>query len=247
MPKYRQINWDSNDPEAHWDNPKLFFDLGLLVEETMPDINIVLELQRLNDQQYINYLTTIHTNMAKPENATIVADSPFTGAELKTLVDLFAAKVQAQANHKQAGKTITTQKRDARDEADDAVTKVAKFMESKVGLTPADAQTIGFNLKNAAARPVIAPPEGLSIRFGDAPGQVSAHWNPVSRAVTYMLFYRLANTPGAAWVLGYNNSASDAKVNGLTPGALYEFYVAAVFAGESEPGPGSLVVEHRAA
>jgi len=244
----RPMNWDSDDPEAYWGNPHLFWDLGLVTEDTMAEpIQIKLDLRALSEQDYITRLTTIHTNMAKPENATLVTGSPFTAAELKEFVDEFAAKAQAQKDNVQAGKTITTQKRDAKDAADTAATKLARFFEAKKDITPAQVQGLGFTLKSDATPPSIVAPDGLDVKFGDVPGQVSVHWNPVPGAVTYMVHYRLANTPDAPWQLGYNNSTSDCRVNGLTPGALYEFKVCVVFAGRDQPGPACSVVEHRAA
>lgn len=241
-------NWDDPDPRFTWDNPNLHWDLGLWVEDTMAEpIQIALGLRSLSEADYITRLTTIHTNMAKPENAALVTGAPFTAAQLATAVGDFAAKVQAGKDNVTAQKANTQQKKEKKAVSDDIASRLAGFFEVKVGVSASQVTGLGFPLKAASAPPDIAAPADLSITFGDVSGSVSAHWQPLADRVTYLLQYRLANTPGAAWVTGYTNTSSDCRVTGLTPGALYEFQVCAIFPGVQDPGPACAVVEHRAA
>ncbi len=239
--------WDSPDPRMHFDNPNLFWDIGLVEGATMPEpIQISLDLRGLSEPNYIANLTTIHTNMAKPENAALVTGSPFTAVQLAGFLDAFALKVQAGKDHVQAGKTITQQKREAKAFSDDAFTKTARYFESKNGITPADVQTLGFNLKSDPVPVQIVAPSGFSATFGDVSGGISLHWNPLAGTAAFVVQFRLANQNGA-WQSSAPVTASNMQLTGLTPGELYELRVCGIFSGQSSPGPACDTIEHRAA
>lgn len=241
--------WDDPNPEVHWDNPNLFWDTGLVEEApgAHKPMQIVLDLRSLDEPGLTAKGTTIATNFANAANAALVTGSPYTGAQLQVLVTAFANKRQAGIDFKQAQKTNTSEKAAAKTALESALTLVKSFTEAKPTLTPAQALALGFDLKAAPTPPAIVAPEDFSVTFGDVAGSVSCHWQPVTGARLYLVQARLANTPGAAWVTGYNNSASDCRLIGLTPGALYELQVCAVFPGVDQPGPACSVVEHRAA
>jgi hypothetical protein len=231
----------------HFDNPNLFWDIGLIEESPSMPIEIALNLKNLNEQQLIEKATTIGTKMALPANAALVTGSPFTGAQVTTFTGTFSGKRQDGIDLKQTIKTNTSEKNTAKSVVEDALTRIKKFVESKPTVTIAEAMALGFEIKSEGGPPQIVAPEDLSITYGDAQGSVSGHWQPVAGAAGYIFQYRLANTPGAVWVTGYNNTASDCRVAGLTAGALYEFQVCAIFSGVENPGPACSVVEHRAA
>src|SRR5688500_7255133 len=103
--------FDSPDPRIHFDNPNLFWDVGLVEEPGMAEsIQIKLETTRLSDQELIELGTLVSTNMALPANAPLVTNSPHTSAQVEGQVDDFSAKRNAQVAAKAAAKTTTTAK-----------------------------------------------------------------------------------------------------------------------------------------
>src|ERR1043165_3343373 len=133
--------FDSPDPRIHMDNPNLFMDIGL-VEGNHMSVQIVLDLNHLAEANLITKATTIGANMAKPENAALVTGSPFTGAEVTTLMGTFSGKRQDGINLVQAKKTNTSQKNTAQSDLETALTLVKKFLEAKPNLTIAEAMAL---------------------------------------------------------------------------------------------------------
>jgi hypothetical protein len=241
--------YDSPDPRIHYENPNLFWDIGLIEESNiMADKPLIkLELRSLSEQELVDLITLVATNAAKAENASIVAGAPYTPEELEDLKTELVNKRAAQTAGKAAAKLSTTQKNTAVDNAEAGLTSMKKFMESKPNVTEAMCEAIGFAVQEAGGPPAIVAPEEFSLTFGDSAGEVDAQWNPPHGAVTFIVQFRLANTPGAAWTTGYTGTRSSCTVSGLTPGALYEFQVCAIYRGQQTPGPACAVVEQRAA
>jgi hypothetical protein len=213
----------------------------------MPEpIQIKLDLRGMTGPAFTAFATTLHTNFVKPENAALIADSPFTAAELLDLIEAFSDKSQQAQTHAQAGVALTAEKKAARREADEAVTKIARFLEAKKNITSAQVLGLGFSLKSNGTPPAIVAPEDLSATFGDVDGSISLHWNPVAGAAAYVVQYRVANANGA-WQNSSPVTPSNVQLTGLTPGELYELRVCAVFAGQAHPGPACDTIEQRAA
>lgn len=208
---------------------------------------IVFDTSSLNNQQLIDKTTTVAAKLADAANAARIVGLPYTPVQYQGLLDDYTGARQAQLLNKQSTAPLTVAKNSAEVKLEKATMAIVRSLESRPNLTELDVTSLGFAVRAAASPPNIVAPEDLSITFGDVAGSVSAHWQPLADRVTYVLQYRLANTPGAPWVTGYTNTASDCRVTGLTPGALYEFQVCAIFSGVENPGPACAVVEHRAA
>ena len=208
---------------------------------------IKFDARSLSNQDLIDKTTVVAAKLADAANAALIVGLPYTPVQYQGLVTAYSAARAAQLLNKQSAAGLTSTKNATEIALEKASMAIVRSLESRPTLTEGNVTALGFAVRSAATPPNIIAPADLSITFGDVSGSVSAHWQPLADRVTYLLQYRVANTPGAPWVTGYTNTASDCRVTGLTPGALYEFQVCAIFPGVENPGPACAVVEHRAA
>jgi hypothetical protein len=236
--------YDSPDPRIHWDNPNLFWDLGLWVEgDTMPDAQIKIDLDKLSDEDLITRAKLHETGLT--QNATVFTDASYLTA-ITAAIAPAETKVLAKKNHEQAGKTLTTQKNQAVGNLLKVLKLGAKYVDLKANGDAAIMQLGGFGPRAAGAPPNVVAVTELAATYGDSPGEIELQWNPTEDAIAYIMHWRVANSNAP-----FQNSApvtkSKGTLEGLTPGELYEVSVCAVYRGQDSPGPMCATIEHRAA
>lgn len=227
-----------------WDNPKLFWDLGLWVEgNNMPNAQIKINLDNLNDLDLISRCKLHKTGLTN--NAGIFTDATYL-ATITAAITNAETKVIAKDAYDQAGKTLTTQKNQAIAALLRAGKLGAKYVDLKADGDAAVMQLGGFGPRDAGAPPNIVAVTGLNATFGDASGTMDLHWNPAEDAIANIIQYRVANS-NAAWQNSAPITGSVGKLTGLTPGELYEIRVCGIFRGQDAPGPACATIEHRSA
>ena len=123
---------------------------------------------------------------------------------------------------------------------------IVRALEARPTLTVADVLALGLNVREAGGPAVIAAPVNLSATYGDVPGAISLHWDPLDGAVSFVVQFRVANS-NAAWQNSAPFTGSNYQLTGLTAGELYEVRVCGIFPGQTQPGPACSTIEHRAA
>jgi hypothetical protein len=236
--------YDSPDPRIHWDNPNLFWDLGLWVEgDTMPDAQIKIDLDKLSDEDLIARAKLHKKGLA--DNAAIFTDPQYLADVTAAITDA-EAKVGAKDAHEQAGKTLTTQKNQSIANLLKVTKKGAKYVDLKADGNPATMQLGGFGPRAPGAPPNVVAVTSLAATYGDSPGEIELQWNPTEDAIGYIMHWRVANS-NAPFQKSAPVTPSKGTLTGLTPGELYELSVCAVYRGQDSPGPMCPTIEHRAA
>ena len=237
-------HYDDSDPRIRFDNPNLFWDLGLQVEGTpMPDAQIKVDVDKLNDPDLIARAKLHKAGLT--DNPTVFTDATYL-TDITAAITLAEGKVNAKNAHEQAGKTLTTQKNQAVTALLKQTKKGGKYVDLTANGNAAIMQLGGFGPRDAGSPPDIVPVTGLNATYAEISGGMDLHWNPLEDAVAYIMQWRVANANGA-WQSSAPITPSVGRLTGLTPGELYEVRVCAVFRGQTAPGPACDTIEHRSA
>lgn len=149
-------------------------------------------------------------------------------ADLDELTQAFAL-VQA------AKSEITTRvvsQENAEAKVDQALTKLANYVESIAGRDDTLITSAGMETKAGRSAPTVpAVPQAVGANAGDHEGEIELFWKTVANARSYTIEASLDPTAGTSWThVGIATSAGKVIAN-LTSGKRYWFRVAAVSAG----------------
>lgn len=190
-----------------------------------PPMQFVLNLRDANPQQIA---TEIRAYVQKlTDHPVEVPDPEPSAAELTTAANLIDAKTALSDALSQQAKTATGVTLAAGKAGLALLTNLINWGEQHV-TDPAKAALV-FTIKKAATpTTAIAQVEDLALTFGDSPGKLDAHWEPVAKAKSYEIQIRYPAQPAADWVHYKTVSPSSAKLKDLTSTQTVQIRVRAI-------------------
>lgn len=152
--------------------------------------------------------------------------------EVTTLLDELAqASALVQAAKSEVTTRVVTQD-NAEAKVDQALTKLAAYVESIAGKDDTLITSAGMEARGARSAPTLpSVPQALSATPGEHDGEISLAWKGVPNARSYTIEASVEPSTATSWThIGIATSASKLITN-LTSGKRYWFRVAAVSAG----------------
>ncbi len=190
---------------------------------------IRLNLKKLSVNDKIAKGRQIVTAMTN--NASFPNPSPPLTEVTTALDELTQASALVQSARSEVTTRAVTQD-NAEAKVDQALTKLAAYVESVAGKDDTLITSVGMETKALASTPTLpSVPQALSANAGQHEGEINLSWKGVPNARSYTIESSLDPATAASWThTGIATSASKVIAN-LTSGKRYWFRVAAVSAG----------------
>jgi len=120
---------------------------------------------------------------------------------------------------------------------------LGSFVEDTSGGNPEEIKSAGMDVakEREPAKPLPAP-EGFGASYGDSPGEIDAHWNPLEGRRSYEIQH--AETETGPWTNAPGVTKSKATLEGLVSGKLYYLRIRGL--NPAGPGAWSGVISQRA-
>jgi len=231
---------NSDDPAIFYDDPAVFYDATSPIPERKQKMaKIKLDHTNLAAPAFVVRMKEIST--ALTGNA-VFASLAANVTAFDTKVGTLETKSAAYDATVQAGKTVLTERDDARVAVEDAARGLAGASEG-VTSDAAQLQSGGWHLRGAPT-PVgpMPAPQNLSATAGDLDGEVDLSWEPVSGRDTYVGEHSISAT--GPWTQFYIGKKSGTTATGLASATMYWFRIRAV--GTAGSGPFSDIAQKRA-
>jgi hypothetical protein len=209
---------------ANYDAPALFYDSGVLYDETAPPqiqkgrmAKVKLNLASLDDQQLLLLANAIVTAMTG--NASFTTPVPPL-ATLTTQITAGQTAVDASNAANQTAKQRTTEKNTALDAIRATLTGLAGYVQAASGGDEAKIQSAGMSVR-AGKTPAGLPGTvmNLALSTGDNAGEVDAQWDFVAGAKTYEVQVSPDPVTPTSWTSQPLVTKSKAVILNLTSGA----------------------------
>jgi len=172
-----------------------------------------------------------HIVTAMTDNTSFPNPSPPL-TEISTALDeLTQAFARLQAAKSELTTRAVTQD-NATAKLDQALTKLAGYVESVAGKDEALITSAGMETKaprSAPASPGI--PQAVSAEAGEHDGEINLFWKTVTNARSYIVEASLEPSTPASWTQAAIATSTSKVISNLTSGKRYWFRVAAVSAG----------------
>jgi len=185
---------------------------------------VKLNLQSYSITELFEFARNIVT--ALTGNADFMTpDPPLT--DVSTAADELETAYNESQVARQDSQEKTTIMYDKEDALSKLITRLGLYVENTSTGDEAKIQSAGMDVRDeAGASAPPAVPHALSATAGDMEGEIDLHWEPVSRAKSYII--QQSNDPPGEWTQAGVVTKSKHSVLNLTSGDKYWFRVAAV-------------------
>jgi hypothetical protein len=190
-----------------------------------------LELQKLGDQAFVDFLTLVATEMGSTAGAAVFTAPDPALTVLSGHATTIKGLMNQRANLQQQARQLTLQIRNARNAAEPDVNKEAGYVSDTAQGDPAVIALAGMQVTDdvLSASGPMAKVENVHAAQGDADTEVDLNWDAVAGRTKN---YRVEMTTDPAGLTGWafkmnTGGKSKATVTGLTSGTRYWFRVIA--------------------
>lgn len=130
-------------------------------------------------------------------------------------------------------KTDVSEQSANEDVLDGIMSQLVGYVQSVAGDDETKIHSAGMDARSAKGPSSSDPtlPEALSATVGDHDGEMDLSWDPVPKAKSYIIQVSVDPPTDTSWKQAGVSTKSSFTVTGLTPGARYQFRVAAVSTG----------------
>ena len=189
----------------------------------MKKLKVIFDFVRLIIAEKIGWGRTVITKMTKNPNFP----TPDVSLDaLKELTDLLEIHYVAAQN---GGKAEKTQMHQTEELWDDAMRKMARYVERVANNDGAVILGAGFNISK---QPIPSPRAELTVEAGELSGTVIVRRNAVQGAKSYLWQYSMTTLPDtdSGWTFAKATSKASVEIDDLVPVNKYWFRVASVTA-----------------
>ena len=185
---------------------------------------VKLDLQNYSITELFEYARNIVT--ALTGNADFLTPDPAL-ADVTTAADDLETAYNASQVARQDSQEKTTIMYDKKDALNKIITRVGLYVENTSDGDTAKIESAGMDVRaTAGASTPPDVPHALSATAGDMEGEIDLHWEPSSRAKSYVI--QQSNDPPGTWSQAGVITKSKYSVLNLTSGDKYWFRVSAV-------------------
>jgi hypothetical protein len=188
-------------------------------------MQFVLNLPDANPQKIATELRAYAQKLTS--HAVEVPDPDPTPAELTAAAQLIDDKKALSDAKDQDAKAATGVTLAAGQAGKNLLTMLVAWGEKNV-TDPAKAALVFTIKKTATPTTEIAQVLGLALTFGDSPGRLDAHWEPVDKSRSYEIQIRYPAQPNADWIHFKTLSGSSAKLKDLLSAQVVQIRVRAI-------------------
>ena len=189
----------------------------------MKKLKVIFDFVRLIIAEKIGWGRTVITKMTKNPNFPTPDVSLDALIELTDLLEIHYVAAQ------NGGKAETTQMHQTEAQWDDAMRKMARYVERIADNDGAVILGAGFNISK---QPIPSPRPELIVESGEKSGTVIVRRSAVQGAKSYLWQYNMTSLPDkdSGWTFAKATSKASVEIDDLVPINKYWFRVAAVTA-----------------